>query len=262
MFTRRMKIWLVIMIAAFLIYAEMGQERTLAHRYIASGERVSDGEETIYAVRINGSDVFTFPEKALGDRPLRQVEAIAERINQLLRESIGPVSVKPDLANDKVTIRMGEQLILAIEDQLAQELESTTTEVAMEWVDNLSSAISDVGANAQRSFMQRNRARLESGRASWYGGSFHGRRTANGETFDKEALTAAHRTLPFGTVVLVTNATNGRSVIVRINDRGPFSPGRHIDLSKRAAEDIGMIRSGTAPVEIEILTAPSSVARN
>lgn len=91
------------------------------------------------------------------------------------------------------------------------------------------------------------------GRASWYGGKFHGRRTANGERFDMDDLTAAHRTLPFGTKVRVTNARNGRSVVVRINDRGPFIGGRVIDLSRGAADAIGMVRTGVAPVRIERL---------
>lgn len=91
------------------------------------------------------------------------------------------------------------------------------------------------------------------GRASWYGPRFHGRRTASGERFNAGAYTAAHRSLPFGTKVRVTNLRNGRAVIVRINDRGPYSGGRVIDLSKAAAQAIGMIRSGTAPVRIEIV---------
>ena len=92
-----------------------------------------------------------------------------------------------------------------------------------------------------------------SGKASWYGGKFHGRPTASGEKFDKNGLTAAHRTLPFGTKVRVTNRANGRTVIVRVNDRGPFIHSRIIDLSRAAADRIGMITRGTAPVSLEIL---------
>ncbi len=91
------------------------------------------------------------------------------------------------------------------------------------------------------------------GVASWYGGKFHGRRTASGETYNQHALTAAHRTLPFGTEVVVTNQNNGKSVVVRINDRGPFSGGRIIDLSHKAASQIGMINSGTARVRLEVI---------
>ncbi|MDY7012153.1 MAG: septal ring lytic transglycosylase RlpA family protein, partial [Cyanobacteriota bacterium] len=91
------------------------------------------------------------------------------------------------------------------------------------------------------------------GIASWYGPGFHGRRSASGERFNQNAMTAAHRTLPFGTRVRVTNQNNGRSIVVRINDRGPFIRGRIIDLSVGAARKIGMYGSGIAPVEVEVL---------
>ena len=87
-----------------------------------------------------------------------------------------------------------------------------------------------------------------SGRASWYGPGFHGRRTASGETFNTNALTAAHRSLPFGTKVRVVNKRTGRSVVVRINDRGPYAHGRIIDLSRAAAKAIGI--AGVAEVAI------------
>jgi len=93
----------------------------------------------------------------------------------------------------------------------------------------------------------------QSGMASWYGPGFHGNRSASGEVFNQNALTAAHRTLPFGTQVRVTNLNNGQSVVVRINDRGPFSGGRIIDLSRGAASEIGMVSSGTARVRVEVL---------
>lgn len=92
---------------------------------------------------------------------------------------------------------------------------------------------------------------VQRGLASWYGPGFHGRQTANGEKFNKNELTAAHRTLPFGTKVRVTNLNNGLSVIVRINDRGPFVRNRVIDLSEAAAREIGMINSGVVSVLIE-----------
>lgn len=91
------------------------------------------------------------------------------------------------------------------------------------------------------------------GAASWYGPGFHGRTTANGERFNQNELTAAHRKLPFGTRVRVTNETNGRSVVVRINDRGPYAGQRVIDLSRGAAEKIGLIRKGVGRVKLEVL---------
>lgn len=96
-------------------------------------------------------------------------------------------------------------------------------------------------------------AKTLSGPASWYGGKFHGRTTANGERFDMNELTAAHRSLPFGTRVRVTNERNGRSVVVRINDRGPFIGNRIIDLSRGAAAAVGMVSTGVAPVRVDVL---------
>lgn len=95
---------------------------------------------------------------------------------------------------------------------------------------------------------------IETGEASWYGPNFHGKQTANGEIFNQNELTAAHRTLPFNSIVKVVNKDNGKSVIVRINDRGPYAKNRIIDLSKRAAEEINMINSGHAKVEIFLLS--------
>lgn len=97
---------------------------------------------------------------------------------------------------------------------------------------------------------------VEEGIASWYGVPFHGRRTASGEIYDMEKRTAAHRTLPFDTIVRVTNLKNGRQADVRINDRGPFVEGRIIDLSLAAARALDMVADGIVPVRIEILEGP------
>jgi len=99
------------------------------------------------------------------------------------------------------------------------------------------------------------------GLASYYAEPYHGRKTANGETFDTyQELTAAHRTLPFNTVVKVTNQANGRDVEVRINDRGPFVDGRVIDLSLKAAREIDMVRAGVAPVKLVVLKDGASAS--
>ena len=96
----------------------------------------------------------------------------------------------------------------------------------------------------------------ETGQASYYADKFEQRKTANGERYRHDALTAAHRTLPFGTRVQVTNLDNGRSVVVRINDRGPFVRGRVIDLSKSAFTRIGQVSSGLLPVKLVVLSLP------
>lgn len=88
-------------------------------------------------------------------------------------------------------------------------------------------------------------------RASWYGPRFHGRYTANGEIYDQNAMTAAHKSMKFGTILRITNPRNHKSVIVRINDRGPYIPGRQIDLSKAAAEELDVIKNGVKRLKIE-----------
>jgi rare lipoprotein A len=97
---------------------------------------------------------------------------------------------------------------------------------------------------------------VETGTASYYAHKFHGRKTANGETYDENEMTAAHRTLPFGTRVRVTNLENQKSVELRINDRGPFVDGRIIDVSYRAAGELDFLQAGLARVRMEVLSSP------
>lgn len=94
------------------------------------------------------------------------------------------------------------------------------------------------------------------GNCSWYGREFHGRKTASGETFDMYALSAAHKTYPFGTVLLVTNLENGKSVQVRVNDRGPYVDDRILDVSYAAGRDLGMLAKGVAKVSIKVISSP------
>jgi rare lipoprotein A len=97
----------------------------------------------------------------------------------------------------------------------------------------------------------------QNGVASYYHDSLHGRRTASGERYNKTAFTAAHKTLPLGSKVRVTDVKTGKSIIVKINDRGPFVKGRIIDLSRRAARELGMIRKGLAKVRVQVISRPT-----
>jgi rare lipoprotein A len=108
-----------------------------------------------------------------------------------------------------------------------------------------------------QTFANESQTRAMVGEASWYGGKFHGRTTANGETYDMNQLTAAHRTLPFGSKVRVTNPATNESVVVRINDRGPYAGNRVIDLSRAAAKAVRLIGPGVAPVKLEVLASAS-----
>lgn len=102
----------------------------------------------------------------------------------------------------------------------------------------------------------------ETGVASWYGPNFHGKMTANGERFDQNELTAAHKTLPLPSIVRVTNLENGKSLIVRVNDRGPYAHSRIIDMSKRSAELLGFRQKGTAKVRVQVLEPESKMVAN
>ena len=111
--------------------------------------------------------------------------------------------------------------------------------------------LNTVASNTVRKFSQ-------TGAASWYGRQFHGRKTASGETFDMNGLTAAHRSLPLNCYIRVTNKTNGQSVVVKVNDRGPFHGNRVLDLSYGAAKQLGITNAGTAKVNIERVDGPNS----
>ena len=101
--------------------------------------------------------------------------------------------------------------------------------------------------------MERTATKISTGVVSWYGDKFHGRKTASGEKYDKHELTAAHKSLPFGTKVKVTNIRNGKSVVVEINDRGPYAKSRVLDLSQAAFSEIGHTNTGVMQVEYEIM---------
>ncbi|AUX89059.1 MULTISPECIES: septal ring lytic transglycosylase RlpA family protein [Acinetobacter] len=111
--------------------------------------------------------------------------------------------------------------------------------------------LNNVASNTVRKFSQ-------TGTASWYGRQFHGRKTASGETFDMNAMTAAHRSLPLNCFIRVTNKNNGKSVVVKVNDRGPFHGNRVLDLSYGAAKQLGITNAGTAHVNIERVDGPNS----
>lgn len=96
--------------------------------------------------------------------------------------------------------------------------------------------------------------RVVDGQATFYGNKYHGRKTSSGESFNKNAMVCAHRTLPFGTRVRVTNKKNGKAVVVRVIDRGPFAKGRVIDLSPAAARELDMVKAGVAPVHLELVS--------
>ncbi len=148
---------------------------------------------------------------------------------------------------DPVTLGEGPAGVMTSE--MAQRLDSLRQADSL----RVAGALAEAARKKQTQAAQARGADAGSGLASYYGTELEGEPTASGEGFNPAALTAAHRTLPFGSRVRVTNVRNGKSVIVRINDRGPFSGNRVIDLSHAAARSIGMLKRGTARVRIELM---------
>ncbi|MEB3282651.1 MAG: septal ring lytic transglycosylase RlpA family protein, partial [Lyngbya sp.] len=207
------------------------------------------------------------PSQASTD-PVTRASELAAKLNQLNRYQIDANSINvrwnEDQQNYSIEIA-GQTLVVIDSDTILPDTTQNLAEDALQATNRLrrqmgyAPPLSKIEGKSPFNHLENafNRRVLDAveGWASWYGPGFHGRLTANGERFNQYEMTAAHRSLPFGTTVRVTNTNNGRSVVVRINDRGPFSGGRIIDLSVAAAEAIGMISSGVAPVKVEVLEA-------
>ncbi|MBO9541842.1 septal ring lytic transglycosylase RlpA family protein [bacterium] len=151
-------------------------------------------------------------------------------------------------------VSVGGEDLLTFDQAFANRQGTPPTTLALRYVSQLRDALG--GRSLQQQIAQTasrgGYGRQQVGVASWYGGFFHGRRAADGSRFDQNDFTAAHKTLPFGTLLLVTNLTTQQSTLVRVSDRGPYIPGRMIDLSRGAAKAIGMLGSGVSKVRVTI----------
>lgn len=237
------------------------------------------GEKSAATLQLNNIPILTFlgtsvtsgvqspeqPEASVIER----AQAVAEIINQLNLDKISgegvTLSREPD--GEAYTIKIdGEDLVTIDENTILPDSTKNLGRDALQATNRLRrilggapplTTIPTPEKTAFNPYSAPNRSlnvkRTKYGIASWYGPGFHGRKTASGQRFNQHSLTAAHRTLPFGTLVKVTNVRNGKSVVVKINDRGPFSRGRVIDLSMGAAKAIGSYSSGVAPVKLDVL---------
>ncbi|MGD1700270.1 septal ring lytic transglycosylase RlpA family protein [Dapis sp. BLCC M229] len=202
-----------------------------------------------------------------------RASVVASRLNQLIQESPNlDITAKWDANREGYMILVNEQKLVEINEQTI--LPDTTNDLAtdtLQATNRLRRQVNNAPPLKEIAGKPKPKTQPEpqkvavgpitfqfKGWASWYGPGFHGRLSASGERFNQYAMTAAHKTLPFGTKVRVTNLKNGSSVIVRINDRGPFTPGRVIDVSSAAARILGMIQSGVAPVKVEVIESRGS----
>lgn len=225
------------------------------------------------------SDAATSAEVPKND-PVWRATEIAARINQLNRDGVDAKTItvswdnqtKPSTSGDRYLIKVGEIVLATIDRQTLLPDTTRNLEVdALQATNRLRRLLGDADPlqevsgkpSAWRQSISLGPFRIQpTGMASWYGPGFDGNPSASGEIFNQNALTAAHRTLPFGTRVQVTNLDNGQSVIVRINDRGPFHGNRIIDLSTAAARILGLISAGVAPVRLDVVDQQTLTAGN
>ena len=212
-----------------------------------------------------------------------QAQQVATRINQLNANKFDAdrISVSWNASSNSFTIKVDGEALVNIDKET--RLAGSTTKLAVDALQATNRLRRLMGSapplaaipgmpqkvqsarnnQPQRQAPQTAQRRVlpqATGIASWYGAGFHGRRSASGEVYNQNALTAAHRRLPFGTRVRVTNLRNNRSVVVRINDRGPFIRGRVIDLSAAAARILGLTTTGVAPVQLEVVEPQQATA--
>ncbi|MEL6469824.1 MAG: septal ring lytic transglycosylase RlpA family protein [Cyanobacteria bacterium J06623_4] len=208
---------------------------------------------------------------SLGERSLgyvadeQQAFRLAQQLKRLIRQaSFDPtqLSTYPNRdialgAADDLMVGTPSQSLFAVNDAMAEDLGYSKEWAAVAWANNLRSALAAEPLKVGDALMglqnlQPSKISM-TGEASWYGPYFHGRATANGETYDQNDLTVAHKSLPFGTQLKVRNLDNGKTVVLRVNDRGPYVGDRILDLSKAAADCLGSDEAGVIPVEATVL---------
>lgn len=182
-----------------------------------------------------------------------RTEAVASRLRTALADGVMPYHFGLDYCERAVTLTAGGKHVVVVDRATAAAAGGDPLSIGVTWLKNLRRALGwDPLADGRRQLASRDDHAWR-GVASWYGPGFQGLTTASGEKFDMNDYTAAHKTLPFGARLLVTSLDTGLSVIVRVNDRGPFVAGREIDLSRAAASAIGLLGYGVGPVRIEVI---------
>ena len=214
-----------------------------------------------YAVYIDNKQAIWFTKDLASISAEQRAKTVANTINKIISEGIDPATIRPVKVGNNTFLRAGSENIVTVDAVNAKSVGVSVHELAYTWANGTRVALGAKPlrkdyADVSRGYMGRDSRYLGNtmtGMASWYGPTFHGRRAADGSRFNTDEYTAAHRTYPFGTLVKVTNLRTHKSCVVKITDRGPYAHGRIIDLSRKAAEDIGMLGSGVAKVKLEVV---------
>lgn len=213
-----------------------------------------------FQIWVRGCQVATVPDRVMA-------ETLRDRFQKLLdTPNLSTAKLQNAVIIDRPGAKVGNQILFAVDNHLADWLSRPAELVAIEWLNNLRLAIGHTAVDLAEAQIQMYQLKTTShsigGMASWYGPYFHGRETANGEIFDQHELTAAHPHLPLGTYLKVTNRLNGKSIVVRVNDRGPYFDNRVLDLSKRAARLLDSEDKGVVPIEAVVMQQDSAVQAN
>lgn len=225
-------------------------------------------DDTFASVTLNGKEILKFKESANCPNAGQKAEEIAAKLNELLLDDkFDAERLFPSRAGDLAALKVDGETVLKLSatDIVDSDQSEPSSALTMSWrmVNTIRNALG--ATQLPQSFLKFSELALHdirglgqaaghfSGAASWYGGYFNGRKTADGTIYDERNMTAAHRSLPLGTKLLVMNRRTGDSCVVKVNDRGPYIDGRIIDLSKAAARQLNMVGCGVATVDCLVL---------
>jgi rare lipoprotein A (peptidoglycan hydrolase) len=257
-------------------------------KYNIAVEKYRENNYDVGSVSIGGMKVIAYRSDAGGYSSYERAKIVAKRLEKLLDSGKDLKELHPAVSNGFYVGSVDGDIIFTVDDKTANRSGLNNNALTVAWVNNLRRAFGlpkvqrnasistsrglDASGRPEEMIFERQELTQNSqiinmllpvapvrnaltlmGQASWYGPYFHGRRAADGSRFNMHEMTAAHKSLPFGTVVKVTNLNNNKECVVRITDRGPFIHGRIIDLSRAAAQQIGMLGSGVANVKVEVI---------
>ncbi len=223
-------------------------------------EKMEPGESIPASVYIKGQKILTFNRVAGGITPRKRASILVSRLENFVKNNENPWKIFPAFEKGIAVIKYGNKVLFTADIKSAEFSGLNVSDLALSWANNTRRALGAAELIKDYELIKvisdkydEIMGYYETGVASWYGDYFHGRTAADGSIYNMYQFTAAHKTLPFGSVVKVTNLKNGNVCIVKITDRGPFIDGRIIDLSMVAAEEIGMLDSGISKVKIEVI---------
>ncbi len=224
---------------------------TMEQGFVTTPVVVVRRDQDNYEVWVNNRRIATLPSEI-------EAKSMQQRLTQVVNlPRLDANQFRPALVDGIPALMAGNRFLFGIEKEVSRQIHRSGELLAIEWINNLRSALqapafSLVEGQQEMYGLTPSKKKLF-GLASWYGGYFHGRTTANGEKYNQDELTVAHKSLPFNTFLQVTNLKNGNSVIVRVNDRGPYIPPRSLDLSREAARCINSETTGVVPYKAVIL---------